>query len=237
MRHIYGIIDRMYLGSEFHQFWARCGRHDPVHPEDASNLQDSPFAHAYLPCPFDGPLQKARVVICLANPNYPLGDVDYRDLILEQRSGEESLPKTWDNYYEPRIARPMGVAMDQLRDLVSVFNVCPYASTEMAAVHQRRAAGLASIWQAQKFFREVLLPRARTGNIYLLVVRKHQLWGVTEGDSCPTYGVIRGNEMWGGIPQERAKHLHEWLTKKRYVVDKTSQSLRESEVFVNCTSY
>lgn len=210
----------MYLDSDFHKFWAKCGRHDTVHPEDAAHLQDSPFApHTYLPCPFDGPLQKARVVICLANPNYPPGNEDYRDLILDQRSGEESLPKAWDGYYEPRFARPMGVTMDQIRDLVAVMNVCPYASTEMAAVHQRRAAGLASIWHAQKFFREVLLPRARTGNIYLLVVRKHQLWGVTEGDGCPTYGVIRGNEMWGGLPPERAKHVHEWLKKKRYVVE------------------
>lgn len=207
----------MYLGSDFHQFWARCDRETRIHPEDAVVLRDSPFSHNYLPCPFDGPLQTAKVVVCLANPNYPAGENDFQELILDQRSGEEPLPRDWDYYYSKRLAQPMGLEMNEVRKLVSVFNVCPYASSEMKDVHQRKAAGLASVWQAQKFFREVLLPRARTGNIYLLVVRKHQLWGVTEGSNCPTYGVIRGNEIWGGLPRARAQEVREWLVKKGHI--------------------
>ena len=204
----------MYLDSEFHRYWARCGS-QPLHPDDAPSLANSPFQHDYLPCPFDGPLHRARVVICLANPNYPTEGGDYKTLILDQRSGESELPKAWDYYYEPRIAAPLGLDMDHVRSLVSVLNVCPYASTLMEDVHQRAAAGLASVWQAQKFLREVLLPRALTGNIYLLVIRKHQLWGITEGPNCRTVGIIRGHEIWGGLPKVRAKDVRAWLEAKR----------------------
>jgi hypothetical protein len=32
----------MYLGSDFHRFWARCGHHDKVHPDDLPHLSDVP---------------------------------------------------------------------------------------------------------------------------------------------------------------------------------------------------
>ncbi len=155
------------------------------------------------------------MVICLANPNYPAGANDTVDLILDQRSGEAPLPEAWDGYYKPRIATPMGLDMGPVRRIVSILNVCPYASTAMDGLHQRIAAGLSSVWQAQKFLREVLMPRALTGNIYLLVIRKHQLWGITEGETCRTVGVIRGSEIWGGLPSERAKDIRQWLEAKR----------------------
>lgn len=206
----------MYLDSEFHRFWARCGSR-LQHPDDAPSLVNSPFEHRLPPCPFDGPINTARVVVCLANPSYPTVGDGYENLILDQRSGEAQLPESWDYYYRPRIAAPLGLGMDEVRRLVSIINVCPYASAAMDSKHQRIAAGLPSVWQAQKFLREVLLPRALTGNIYLLVLRKHQLWGITESEECRTFGVIRGSEIRGGLPTERAQDIRRWLEGKRLV--------------------
>jgi hypothetical protein len=55
----------------------------------------------------------------------------------------------------------------------------------------RLAAGLPSVWAAQKHLREVLIPNARSGQIFLVVARKHQLWGVIEGCECETFKIAR----------------------------------------------
>ncbi|MGV0959172.1 MAG: hypothetical protein ACOYB1_04980 [Limnohabitans sp.] len=112
----------MYLGSDFHRFWARCGRHE-LHPDDANYLAvgSSPFNHKLLPCPFDGPLDKAKVVICLANPSDGYVD-DYEQvnkLVVEMRSGEEPLPSEFDRFYQP-IFRPIGIPLAELRSKVAV---------------------------------------------------------------------------------------------------------------------
>ena len=205
----------MYLGSDFHRFWARCGRNDKVHPDDRPHLSDVPglFTDTNPPCPFDGPLERARVVVCLANPNYPAGD--FTDLILEQRCGEDLLPEEWRYYYEPRIATPIGLPMDTLRTLVSVFNVCPYASAEMDDRAQRLVAGLPSVWQAQAYLRQVLIPRAQTGTIYLVILRKHRLWGVTESKpASPNCRIIRGRELSGAISAGVGQEIRRWLLKR-----------------------
>lgn len=210
----------MYLGTEFHRYWARCN--GKTHPDDEIYLQQSPFSNDHLPCPFDGPLENAKVVICLANPNYPDEDGktdEFNRLIQEQRSGEEDLPEAWDYYYEPRIAGPINVEMQQLRAVVAVFNVCPYASKNMNGIEQRRAAGLPSVWQAQKYLREVLIPRAQTGNIYLVFMRKHFLWGITEGLTSPTLKVVRGRELRGSLPTDVGQEIHEWLLKKKLIAE------------------
>ena len=202
----------MYLGTDFHRYWSRCGWHEKVHPDDRPYLQPGLFDDLHPPCPFDGPLDRARVVVCLANPNYREGD--FSELIRDQRCGEDPLPEEWRYYYEPRIAHPIGLPMDVLKGVVSVFNVCPYSSKQMDDKTQRLAAGLPSVWQAQTYLREVLIPRARTGNIFLVILRKHQLWGVVEGDGSPTLQLIRGGALKGAIPTAVGGEIRRWLEKK-----------------------
>ena len=205
----------MYLGSDFHRFWARCGRSDKVHPDDLPHLSKVPglFTDKNPPCPFDGPLERARVVVCLANPNYPEGE--FSDLILDQRSGEDPLPEEWCYYYKRRIAKPIGLPMETLRTLVSVFNVCPYASQEMDDKAQRVVAGLPSVWQAQAYLRQVLIPRAQTGNIFLVILRKHRLWGVTASEpASPNLQIMRGSERSGAITTAVGEDIRRWLLKR-----------------------
>jgi hypothetical protein len=87
----------------------------------------------------------------------------------------------------------------------------------MNGIEQRRAAGLPSVWQAQKYLREVLIPRAQTGNIYLVFMRKHFLWGITEGLTSPTLKVVRGRELQGSLPTDVGQEIHEWLLKKKLI--------------------
>lgn len=221
-----------YLGSSLHRFWSRCG--DTVHPDDKPFLdvglglsqdlsakrkarKQANFLLRYCPCPFDGPLHSARVVICLANPNYPDNGDTFGDLIARQREGNQPLPREWDGYYQERIGDPLGYSMDALRHLVTVFNVCPYASKTMEGPEQRLAAGLPSVWAAQKHLREVLIPSASKGLIFLVVIRKHELWGITEGFSTANIAVTRGSELKGRIPKAVAAEIREWLLRKDHL--------------------
>ncbi len=215
----------MYLGSEFHRFWARSGNLH-IHPDDEQFLQNlelprghykrpAEFKFNHLPCPFDGPLESARIVICLANPKYDGLGGEKDELIFSQRSGNEPLPKDWDEWYEPLIAKRLSMQMDDVRREVAVLNVCPYESSEMNGAEISLAAGLPSVWAAQKYLREVLIPKALTKKIHLLVLRKHLLWGITEGWNCNHIHVERGHERDGGIPTNLKPLLKEWLTLQR----------------------
>lgn len=208
----------MYLGSDFHRYWARCGLQEK-HPDDVAYLHNSPFVHELLPCPFDGPLENAKVVICLANPSHDKerDAAALNKLSLLMRSGEESLPSEYDDFYS-RITKPIDLPLVKLRTLVAVFNVCPYASESMKDEEIRRAAGLPSVWQAQKYLREVLIPRAQTGNIYLILIRKLYLWGISKG--VEDYGLLRvihGRAINGVMPELTGKEIQGWLIKKGYI--------------------
>jgi hypothetical protein len=97
-------MQRMYLGSEFHQFWSRCESRQ-IHPDDEpffkfDGKKDAEHRLAgeyktddYGPWPFDGPIDTAKVVVCYANPLYLKADNIYADLIFRQRSGVEPLPE------------------------------------------------------------------------------------------------------------------------------------------------
>jgi hypothetical protein len=220
--YIYGRISCMYLGTEFHRYWARCGRRE-IHPDDEDYLQRdcSPFNHKLLPCPFDGPLEKAKVVICLSNPSDGYAeDVEYvNGLVSEMRSGEEPLPSIFDTFYKG-ICKPIRVSMTDLRSKVAVFNVCPYSSRELSDVGIRKSLGLPSVWQAQKYLREVLIPRAQTGNIHLILIRKLSVWGVTEGlEKVGGLHVIRGRARNGLMPEDVGQEISRWLVDKGHITN------------------
>lgn len=211
----------MYLGSDFHRYWARCGKKG-IHPDDATVLGNaSPFNHNLLPCPFDGPLEKAKVVICLANPSdgYVQSTSELNKLVMDMRSGDEPLPKEFDDYYK-KITNPIGIQLEELRPVVAIFNVCPYWSETMPDTVIRKASGLPSVWQAQKYLREVLIPRAQTGNIYVILIRKLQLWGVTKGaEEQGGFRVIPNLARGGVMPHALGKDIQKWLLRKGHITN------------------
>ena len=210
----------MYLGSDFHRYWARCGK-KKIHPDDEDLLgSNSPFNHELLPCPFDGALEKAKVILCLANPSdgYAESTTEINELVIGMRSGEEPLPKMFDAFYQ-RLMRPIGGPLEDMRSLVAVFNVCPYWSPEMPDRVMGMATGLPSVWQAQKYLREVLIPRAQTGNIYLILIRKLRLWGVTPGVEADGIRVIPGRAISGVMSNDLGREIHAWLVKKGHITN------------------
>lgn len=226
-----------YLGSAFYEFWERCGE-EHIHPEDkpffaadqclqgekigrfprkAANFQTKEFH----PCPFDGAIGTAKLVLCLANPNYDGFDqAVVQAVVRRQREGTAELPRELDDFYDEKIADPLGLALDQVRAVTAIFNLCPYASSPyMQGDELRLASGLPSVWQAQKFLREVLIPKARRDEIYLVITRKHQAWGIHEGFQCKNIVVSRRNPIAGKIPKEKAMEIREWLIKKGHITN------------------
>jgi len=217
---IFGRCSLSYIGSSFQAYWEQCGD-SRIHPADKpffdfdkSRAEQEQLATAfktdeYGPWPFDGPLDTAKVVICYANAHYAPGDVEHRDCIRAQRTGKEDLPGQWEAYYMPRIGIALGMDMSQLRRLVSVFNVCPYPSIRMPERAIRFASGLPSVWAAQKQLREVLIPKAQAGEIFLVMARKHQLWGVIEGFDSSNIAFSRN--IGGHLGPKLGGSIRRWL--------------------------
>ena len=228
-----------YLGLAFHEFWARCGD-DLIHPAD------KPFFEAdqqlegekigrfqrktakfqtenFPPCPFDGAIGTAKLVLCLANPNYDgFEETEVRAVVSQQRSGLVGLPREWDDFYSEKLASPLGLEMDQIRAVTAILNLCPYASSPyMQAEELRLAAGLPSVWQAQRYLREVLIPKACKDEIYIVITRKHQAWGVHEGFECKNIVVSRQNPIAGRIPTDRGMEIRNWLQRKGHITNQT----------------
>ncbi|MEY4756320.1 MAG: hypothetical protein RJA34_1218 [Pseudomonadota bacterium] len=218
MQHICGRMTRVkYAGSHLQQFWERCGN-NRIHPDDKPFFDYAAkhdcklacdFLTDYGPWPFDGPLDTAKVIVCYANPLYSPVDRTHRHLIIKQRTGVEPLPAPWYPYYKPRIGAAIGAEMSELSTAVSLFNVCPYPSVTMPDRSIRFASGLPSVWAAQKHLREVLIPQAQAGEIFLVMARKHQLWGVIEGFASDNIAFSRN--MGGHLGPTLGGKIREWL--------------------------
>lgn len=73
----------------------------------------------------------------------------------------------------------------------------------------RFAAGLPSVWAAQMHLRQVLIPKALAGDIFLVMARKHQLWGVTEGFGSPNIAFSRN--IGGHLGPVLGAKIRDWL--------------------------
>lgn len=219
----------------FETFWRAYWEKRPSnhqHPSDTPFfLQTEPrgmcarpaaFDFAYHPCPFDGPLKTAKVIVCLANPKYSglTGTVDQQNKIIERmKDGRKNLPEEWfDDCYQSIFKKfPQQILRNHLWNHLAIFNVCAYASENMKTPEINHAAGLKSTWEAQKLLRELLLPKAENDELYLIFLRKHMLWGVTEGYNASgnsNIEVIRGHEVDGMVPENTVTRVLSWLARK-----------------------
>lgn len=171
------------------------------------------------PTPWDGPLQKAKVVICYANPIYDSNDLKYLEIIRKQLDGRQNLPVVepdliphWRDWYKPRFRSIYDTddRLDKLKSDLAVFNICPYASDNMDEPNGRIAAGLPSAWMAQKHLREVLIPAAKARKIFLVIARAHTRWGVTAG-FCNDATIRLESSRYGRITDETGRAIEEFL--------------------------
>lgn len=197
-----------------------------VHPDDKPFLDANRNRHSFQltrpPGPINGPLLNAKVVICYGNPGYGDGDQAafsdkaLRMKVANQLKGDQKLPidiPSFREWFEPRL-KHIG-DLDQITEekSVALLNVCPYASKKMTGEDIRLASGLPSVWAAQDLLRNHLLPRAYKGEVFLVIARKHQLWGVSEGHRCQTLRLVRN--AGGYLGDEVGGEIQSWLSGRR----------------------
>lgn len=195
-----------------------------VHPDDDPFLGANPhsFQLTRPPGPINGPLLNAKVVICYGNPGYggrdqtAFSDKELQRKVMNQLTGDQKLPidiPSFREWFEPRL-KHIG-NLDQITEekSVALLNVCPYASEAMTGEDIRLASGLPSVWAAQYLLRNYLLPRAHKGKVFLVIVRKHQLWGVIEGDQHHTLRLVRN--AGGYLGEKVGLEIQSWLSGRR----------------------
>ena len=167
-----------------------------------------------IPSPWDGNLKSAKIVICYANPVSDVNDGNNKEKMLEQLSGSAPLPTdidAWNDWYQQKKFERLGEFENS--DKISVFNICPYASVSMSDINWRVALCLPSIWWAQKHLREELIPRALKGEIFLVIARAHQRWGMPHWDNIESFkeGNLRIQTNRGGyIKEDIARDFKTW---------------------------
>lgn len=218
---------------EFLDFWSRGGaagcysgnvKQHFVHPEDEPFLLASPhsFQLTRPPGPINGPVLDAKVIICYGNPGYGDGDQaafsdkELQRKVVSQLNGDQKLPidiPSFREWFAPRL-KHLG-NLDQIAEekSVALLNVCPYASEAMTGEDIRLASGLPSAWAAQALLRHYLLPRAYSGELFLVIARKHQLWGVIEGRRSRTLRLVRNAR--GYLGEEVGREIRDWLSGRR----------------------
>ncbi len=201
-------------------FWSELPEGETVHPRDVPFLRHATedFCSAAPPGHINGPLRTAPVVLCYGNPG--LDDMDRkmflqedkRAMLFRQMSGLEPYPEPWLTWLRQRCGH-LKLADDMLRRTVAVFNVVPYTSVDMNDAQERLAFGLPSVWVAQHYLRTVLMPQAARREIFLVVARKHSLWGIAPGHELPNFRQVRNRG--GYLGEALSRDIVDWLATRR----------------------
>lgn len=211
------------------KYWSALAADSNEHPEDVAILQhiqkrcNKPFCLDRPPGPMLGPLQTAKVVICYGNPFEDMSalpkqprwwqDETSHQLARQQLTGNVSFPlelSPWAKWFLSRVRR-LGLSEGEAAQSIAVLNLVPYASAALADSIAKVAMALPSVWAAQKCLREELLPRARAGEIFLIVARKHAWWGVNEATQTNNPNVRIQRNIGGHLGQNLAADVARWM--------------------------
>jgi hypothetical protein len=161
-----------------------------VHPADRETLPLEQFATSLQPLPWNGLLRSARAYILMLNPGVPR-DGTTRDYEYEQRREfHEALRSNLRGdspylYRQSRFADHPGYswAGEWLGSDISEAEANKICVMQLVAYHskdnkpaRRAARHLASCQESIRFVREWLVPRAKEGEIKLIVARAAKLW-------------------------------------------------------------
>jgi hypothetical protein len=178
-------------------YWSRLPAGEAVHPDDRAALESGPHAFHFdlPPAPVLGPLRTAPVVLCCGNPGYEKYEAEFvreptrKSWLAQQIDGMEPFPVWMPGWGDALAARCrlMGLGQAELADTVAIFNVVAYASERLGVDETAIARHLPSAAVARSYLHDVLIPRARREEIFLVVVRSHVLWGavgLAESRTC-----------------------------------------------------
>ena len=96
---------------------------------------------------------------------------------------------------------------------MAIFNVVPYASERLGVDETAIARRLPSAAVARAYLHEVLVPRARKEEIFLVVVRSHVLWGAVELEDSRTCKFSRRLAVEGKLGVLGAE-IRGWLDRR-----------------------
>lgn len=172
---------------ELVKFWSSLGA-DTIHPSDISSLHANRFEHRLVPLPWAGPINTASVFVLMLNPGLSPEDIPYENSraefvkALRQNLGGE-LPylyfvRGFEDHPGHRWARGT-FGWDLNASDAENFCVLQLVAYHLINGDPARAiAGkLPSSLAIQKFVRQSVLPRARRGEVALIVARSSALWG------------------------------------------------------------
>ena len=211
---------------DFFEFWNIClAMGLAKHPDDLDvlgelyhNLQkpiDSEFEFGLPPGPFFGPLKTAKIVLCYANPSCDestaevVASTALKEQLFAQLDGLQSYPYQipgWNKWFKPVANSLFDGNCELASKHISVFNLVPYASTNMDQV-QSFATSLPSVWAAQEYLRRTLIPQALREEILLVMCRSSQLWGLQTPHGSANIVI---NKTRVGFTDETKKRIKAW---------------------------
>jgi hypothetical protein len=206
------------------EFWSRLAEGATVHPDDRAVLEGGPhgFHFDLPPTPVLGSLRTAPVVLCYGNSVHQELDAaearnhSHRARLAWQVDGVDPYP-TWMPSWSDLLAarcRQMALGLDELARAVAILNVVPYASERLGVNETAIARHLASSAVARRYLHEVLVPRARSEEIFLVVVRSHVLWGAVGLEDSRTCRFSRHLAVEGKLGVLGAE-IRGWLDSRR----------------------
>ncbi|WP_345009405.1 hypothetical protein [Pseudaeromonas paramecii] len=214
-------------------FWQRFDHRDEnTHPDDEAVLAELQAAYStdfdmtFPPGPYFGPLKTAKIVLCYANPSADQPSVkavskqNHHDTLLRQLSGEEDYPYQiggWDTWFR-RVANSLFAGDDKLASrTVAIANLIPYASKNMDNV-EAIANCLPSVWAMQDHLRHNLIPRAKRGEILLVMCRSSHLWGLRTSHGSENIII---NDVRSGYTTEIKKIVSKFLAMNNFNLTKS----------------
>lgn len=209
---------------DFFEYWHTCHKSlSTEHPNDRvvlgelESIDVNEFEFALPPGPFFGPLKNAKIVLCYANPSRDsktsevINSSDHLNQLFEQLDGLQPYPHKipgWDSWFRPVANSLFDGDVIAASNNISVFNLVPYASTNMDRV-KTFANCLPSVWAAQDYLRNTLIPKALQGDILLVMCRSSQLWGLrTPFGSEKNIVINRGARV--GFTKETKETVIAW---------------------------
>ena len=193
------------------KFWGQEFSQPPyVHPEDSFYLDENgPFELGLLPQPWVGDLVNAKVFVLLLNPGLSGKEIEiekenvkFRQALKTNLLGKSpNLFLDGDFHNHPgRLwmeTHLKGVAsLEVLRRYVALLELVPYHSKDFRAYSL--ADRLPTCEDMRNFVHLNLAPRARAGELTLIVQRAAKQWGFSPADECENIIVYQGGECRGG---------------------------------------
>lgn len=208
----------------FFEFWSEAiyDKSDSyIHSEDESvlselsHLIDDDLDFSFPPGPIFGPLKTAKIILCYANPG--IDDLSLEAIrnpkslaeLFEQLAGNKNYPHHlagWREWFNQRANSLFDGDIELAGRHISIFNLVPYSSVNMDKV-EKIANCLPSVWVAQNHLRSVLIPKAKAGEVLLIMCRSNHLWGLKSTHGCENILI---NNVRNGFSQSVKIKVKEW---------------------------